>query len=171
MDYLKQLLNGQKDFFTLAQIRKVNVPRFRQLSLRTVLEDVESMPLVLKYLPDHLDGDEPPIDREFVFTIVNTCDSNYFPKQLRKIENERMVAAANVKEDIIEVRPEVLKVLEMYGASPFQMGSNPKANKRSLAALKKNSKKRLRPAGSDDEEPPKQGSGNANGPPGVKRMR
>ena len=89
MQFLKQLLNGTKDFFTNNCVRRVSVPRYKSLSLRKVLNDHEDSPDVLKYLPDGLEVEEPPIDREFVFTIVNTLDNSYFPRELRRIEREK----------------------------------------------------------------------------------
>ena len=41
------------------------------------------------YLPDLLESGESHVDREFLFTIVNTLDADYFPKQLQSIECER----------------------------------------------------------------------------------
>ena len=46
---------------------------------------------------------------------------------------------------MIEVRPEVLTILESYGSVPINFASNASKGARSLAALKKNSKKRPRP--------------------------
>ena len=46
---------------------------------------------------------------------------------------------------MIEVRPEVLSILESYGSVPITFSSNASKGARSLAMLKKNSKKRPRP--------------------------
>ena len=99
---------------------------------------------ISKYLPDQDDKSEPQVDRDFVFTIVNTVDPNYFPSQLARIENERQEAYEKVKEDVIEVRPEIMQLLESFGASLLKSSTNKASAGRSLALLKKNSKKRTR---------------------------
>jgi len=48
-----------------------------------------------------------------------------------------------MKEDIIEVRPKIMQLLEQFGASALH-SSNRASCARSLALLKKNSKKRSR---------------------------
>ena len=111
MEFVKQLLNGKKDYFTQSEVRMMHVPRYKELTLKQVLSFCENKPQILKYLPDGLEGDEPPINRDFLFTIVNTIDQGYFPGQLRRIEQARQEAMEKVKEDVIEVRPEVLRIL------------------------------------------------------------
>jgi len=87
--YLKSLLSGEKSFFKNQEVRPVKVPRYKTLSIKHVLEYAMSRRQISKYLPDQDDKSEPQVDRDFVFTIVNTVDPNYFPSQLARIENER----------------------------------------------------------------------------------
>lgn len=63
---------------------------------------------IAKYLPDQGGKDEPQVDRNFLFTIVNTVDPTYFPQQLASIERERAEAAQKVEEDVIEVRADIM---------------------------------------------------------------
>ena len=95
-----------------------------------------------KFLPDMQDETEPQIDREFLFTIVNTCDRTYFPTQLKRIDREKLEAAQKAEHDVIEIRTEMLELLESFGQNAHK-GQRP-ANARSLAQLKKNAKKRSR---------------------------
>ena len=46
-----------------------------------------------------------------------------------------------MKEDVIEVRPEIMQLLESFGASLLKSSTNKASAGRSLALLKKNSKK------------------------------
>ena len=89
MEYLRAILNGRKRYFKNEQARKVRVPRFRQLTTSKVLDYVKERQDVMRYLPNfRLDG-EPTVDREFMFTVLNTLEPDYFPAQLEAIEAER----------------------------------------------------------------------------------
>ena len=81
LHFLKQILSGKKLFYTNEQIRKVIVPRFKQLTFDRVMEYARTRPGILRYLPDPEDKrNEILIDRQFLFTIVNTIEPYYFPK-------------------------------------------------------------------------------------------
>ena len=82
------------------------------------------------------------MDREFLFSIVNTCDMTYFPRELKRIEREKEEASQKLQQDVIEVKPELLALLEAFGESA--MGKSKSANARSLSLLKTKSKKRSR---------------------------
>ena len=86
LEFLKQLLSGAKRYFKNSEVRPVNVPRYKTLSLKHVLEFAIRHQTIATYLPDQLDKPEPQVDREFVFTIVNTCDPSFFPNQLARVE-------------------------------------------------------------------------------------
>ena len=83
-----------------------------------VLEHASVVPDILAHLPDPHQNGEQHVDRDFLFTIVNTKDPVYFPKQLKSIEKERKEKRMAVGEDVIEVRPEILALLEDFEA-PF----------------------------------------------------
>ena len=51
------------------------------------------------------------IDREFLFAIVNTCDMSYFPRELKRIEREKLVSAQKFQQEVLEVQPEILALL------------------------------------------------------------
>ena len=139
MDYLRCVLNGRKSCFTNSEARKVKVPRYKQLTSEKVISHCLSNPRILRYLPNLPDSGEPPCDREFLFTIVNTIDPEYFPKQLQEIEQTKREQALAREEDIIEVRPEILALLESFD-SPMKGASRGSA--RALCMLKTNAKKR-----------------------------
>ena len=79
MEFLRALMNGRKRYFKNEQARRVNVPRYRQLTLTKVVDHCITKPEILRYIPNFPMGGEPHIDREFLFTIVNTLDPAYFP--------------------------------------------------------------------------------------------
>ena len=72
---------------------------------------------------------------------MNTVDIGYFPIQLRKIEAARRERALTQVEDVIEVRPEIMQLLDAFDA-PVKNSS--RGSSRALCMLKKNAKKRRR---------------------------
>ena len=86
MDYLRCVLNGLKSVFPNSQVRRVKEPRYKQLTLDKVIAFCLEKPRILRYLPNLPDNGEPPCDREFLFAIVNTIEPDYFPNQLKDIE-------------------------------------------------------------------------------------
>lgn len=115
--FLKGIMSGRKAFFKNADLRPVNIPRYKSLSLKHVFEMAQCNPQISKYLPDQLGKTEPQVDRHFLFTIVNTCDTTFFSEQLERIDREKTEAAQKVREDVIEVQPEIMRLLESFGAS------------------------------------------------------
>ena len=95
MEFLRALLNGRKRYFRNDSVRKVNVPRYKQLTLSKVLDHCISKPELLRYIPNFPMGGEVHVDRDFLFTIVNILDPKFFSAQLRDIEEVKREKCAN----------------------------------------------------------------------------
>ena len=79
MEFVRAVMNGRKRYFKNEEVRKVRVPRYKQLTYQRVIEYCNEKPNIMRYLPNQrLDG-EPTCDREFLFTILNTIEPEYFP--------------------------------------------------------------------------------------------
>ena len=131
-------MNGRKHYFKQEQLRRVKVPRYKQLTYTKVMEYCNERPSILRYLPNQrLDG-EPTCDREFLLTILNTLDPEYFPNQLRAVEEEKKQKMESQSEDVIEVKPEIL---ELINAFDFPMQKSTKGSARALGLLKMGAKK------------------------------
>ena len=79
MEYLRGVLNGRKKVFKNEEVRKVRVPRYKELTVDKVMTHCVEKSEILSYLPDLPENGEPHVDRDFLFTIVNTVDIGYFP--------------------------------------------------------------------------------------------
>ena len=79
MAYLRDILSGKKKVYKNSEVRPINVPRFKTLSLKTVFDYAHRYAPINAYLPEQQDVTDPQLDREFLFTVVNSCDSTYFP--------------------------------------------------------------------------------------------
>ena len=106
------------------------------------MEYCNEKPSILRYLPhQRLDG-EPTCDRDFLFTILNTLDPEYFPSQLQAVEEEKRQKMESKSEDVIEVKPEIL---ELINAFDFPLQKSTKGSSRALGLLKAGAKKRKTP--------------------------
>ena len=97
---------------------------------------------VRSYIPKQSPKGEVMVDRGFLFTIIHTIEPNYFTCEMQRLEQERLEASQKVKEDQIEVQPEILELLQQWGAARTKQSK--KVGPRSLALLKTNTKKRSR---------------------------
>ena len=93
---------------------------------------------IIKYLPDD------PIthcNRDYLYTIVNTFDPQFFMSCIDGVERHRLKNRASKEEQVVEMDPEMLKVMERL--SDFNIGHQ---NPRSLAMMKIDSKKKRKRA-------------------------
>ena len=80
LDFLKDILSGRKAYFTMSQVRPIKVPFYAELSMISVLRHANSSARMKCYLPPIEMPMSPNVDRNFLFTIVNTIDETYFPR-------------------------------------------------------------------------------------------
>ena len=108
-----------------------------------MFEKVSKRVHILQYLPDNNPDTDKFIDREFLFNVVNTCDQEFFPEEITKLEDEQRRQSMLQQKQMIEVQPELMELLEAFGKSHLK-GRQSSKSARGLAALKVNSKKRTR---------------------------
>ena len=89
MKYLKDILSGERRYFTLKEVKQCNVPRYYQLTLRKLVLYALKHPVMKDYIPFQHDPNDPMLDRRFVITIINTIDPEFFPRRLSLIMKER----------------------------------------------------------------------------------
>ena len=165
MEFIRGVMNGRKSYFKNDALRKVKVPRYKQLTYTRVMDYCNERQNILRYLPNQrLDG-EPTCDREFLFTIVNTLEPDYFPSQLSAVEEEKKLKMQSQVSDVIEVKPEIL---ELINAFDFPMKSSSKGGTRALCMLKAGAKKRKTPRTSGIFAP---STGKPTTGPATKRMK
>ena len=83
MDFLRDVLSGEKECFLIKETHPINVPRVSRITVQTVCDYVVDKPKFMKYLPNPDEDEIKGIDRNFLFTIVNTVDPDYLPSMLR----------------------------------------------------------------------------------------
>ena len=71
-------------------MKNIEVPRFPEISVKRVLNDMRDNEEVLSYLPDLTTESGKNQDRTFLYNTVNTIVSDYFINLMREIEETRI---------------------------------------------------------------------------------
>jgi hypothetical protein len=87
-DYLKQILADEKKLFLTSKVKFVRVPKFVEISLKTIYPLCLEDPLVKRYLPDQVSKTKY-VDRAYFFNILNTVKHDYVKALLGKAQEHR----------------------------------------------------------------------------------
>jgi hypothetical protein len=73
ISYLRAILKGEKLILKTSAVIHANVPRYKELSVKALMEYALSLDEVRKYLPDlNMIGGNGSINRDFFFGVMNT---------------------------------------------------------------------------------------------------
>ena len=75
-DFLKEVFAGRKHLIPRAQVRPIEVPKYDELSVVSLISDVMKERELAKFIPEQRTKADLP-DREYFFNIVNTSDPEY----------------------------------------------------------------------------------------------
>ena len=75
-DFLKEVFAGRKHLIPRAQVRPIEVPKYDELSVVSLISDVMKERELAKFFPEQRTKADLP-DREYFFNIVNTSDPEY----------------------------------------------------------------------------------------------
>ena len=137
LEFMGQLLRGEKKALALDKIRPVKVADRQYITVKRVVQQVKNNTVYMQYLPDH----PASAGRAFLFNIVNTLDPEYFRRATHEVDKRRISKATKEKEEQIEVHPDMMAILEKY----TPMSEDRRASSQSLAMLKLGAKKRRKP--------------------------
>ena len=85
-DFLKQVLNEEKELLPISEVRFVNVPMYDELGVKHLWPQMQNSSDFMKYFPDKLPKGRLP-DREYFFNLMNTINPTY-TAQLIKHANQ-----------------------------------------------------------------------------------
>jgi hypothetical protein len=80
------VLQGEKKYFLQSDVPNVYVPRNKLLSVERVYRKVAKNPVVSEYLPDYDAEIEKRMDRDFLFSIINKLDVDFFTRALDELD-------------------------------------------------------------------------------------
>ena len=69
----------------------MKIPKCCEITVDRVLQQVKGIKDIMKYLPDIPLVGKHYVERDFLFSIVNTVDPDYFRSALAELEARRVV--------------------------------------------------------------------------------
>ena len=75
-DFIRQILQEEKELMELDSVRCVNMPMYDELSVKNIWPHVQGNPRIMRFFPDMLPKGRLP-DREYFFNILNTLEEPY----------------------------------------------------------------------------------------------
>ena len=133
---MRDILGGKKKYLVFDELKTIEVPKFKAISVHKVFEKVKENRLIMSYIPDFDPAEIEPkhaLDREFFFNVINTLDPDFFPTAIESLEQQRSERrGAGEPENLqVEIIPELFNLVQ-YG-----VGGRAGNAARSLAALRR----------------------------------
>ena len=144
---MRDVLSGTKGFIHTHAIRKIHVPKYREVTVDTVYEKVKDCQNIMYYLPDFNKEKYKPsqvLERKFMFEIINSVDSNFFLELIQEIEEYKHPIVQQKPEMQVVVCEELAELIEFGVAGKRVSGSA-----RLMSQLKAGAKKRKAPKQKD----------------------
>ena len=88
-DFLKSVFAGKKKLMPVSQVRPVNVPKYDELSVTALYQDVMAQASLSVFFPDIISEKHLP-DRDYFFTIINTVEPVYLDQLIRHAQKTRL---------------------------------------------------------------------------------
>ena len=106
-DFMKAVLAGQKDLLKKDQVKEITVPKYDELSVKSIYPLFKKDAQMMKYFPDvYPKGKGPP--REYFFNILNTLHGDYLQQIMGHASKQRMTAEGEAQ------KKEVIKISEYW---------------------------------------------------------
>ena len=90
-DFIRQILSDEKELMEVDAIRKVNMPRYDELSVKNFWPRIQGNMRVMRFFPDKLPKGRQP-DHEYFWNVYNTLEEPYV-RQLIAYANEQRNSA------------------------------------------------------------------------------
>ena len=71
---MKDILSARKKVYHNTEVIRYKVPKYRELSLKRVIEMVKKHKQIMVYLPESKELTPKRMTREYMFGIISTCD-------------------------------------------------------------------------------------------------
>ena len=91
-EFLKQVLNEEKDLFRKEDVKFINMPHFDELSVKRIMPEVRNFPEAMLYFPSK-ERKGLVMNREYFFNILNTVVPKYVQKIVQNANNLRNEAS------------------------------------------------------------------------------
>jgi len=88
MKFLSQIMSGKKRFFFNHHAKMITVPRFAELSAKSILQLIDGNEFFMEYLPDY-DVRKRPLPRDYVLTVSESSIEHWPPYSFIDCEHPR----------------------------------------------------------------------------------
>ena len=106
-DFLKEVFAGRKHIIPRAQLRPIEVPKYDDLSVVSLIADIMKEKELAKFFPEQRTKADLP-NRQFFFNVVNISDPDYLTTLL-KHGHELRFCAKNLQDN-----PTTIEVSEQW---------------------------------------------------------
>ena len=90
-DFLRQVLSEQKRLLTMNGVRRINVPRYDELSVKNLFPKYANDVEVMSLMPDRLPKGKT-MDREYFFNCLNTVKPDHVKRMIDHANHLRFSA-------------------------------------------------------------------------------
>ena len=87
--FIRAILQNKKKVLKTTELIKINIPRYEELSVRNLYDDVMKDPDVSQYLPDLEQNSSKLPEREFFFNVLGTVKTEYLNHIIEEAEKKR----------------------------------------------------------------------------------
>ena len=119
MEFMGKILRGEKQVFQNFEVCPYKVKYPGIITVKAVLKEVEKVSCILSYLPERPDIH---VNRDYLFTIVNTADPSYFPRVVAEVERSR-AGKVGRKQKTITISKDMHDLLEKFTDFNLEHGS------------------------------------------------
>ena len=92
-DFLKEVFAEKKQLLKKAQVVRIEVPHYDELSVKRLWPEFKKDPEFLQYFPSKYPKDKGP-PRDYFFNILNTLYPDYLQQVMAHANEQRMAAGA-----------------------------------------------------------------------------
>jgi hypothetical protein len=97
-DFLKQIIEGEKELLDIEVVRFVNMPEYDELSVKNLWPHMQANPKFMRFFPDRLPKGRNP-DRAYFFNVLNTIEEKYCQQLIVHANKQRHSGDGQGKEE------------------------------------------------------------------------
>ena len=116
-DFIRQVLSDEKELMEVDAVKKVNMPRYDELSVKSFWPLIQGNQRAMRFFPDSLPKGRQP-DHEYFWNVYNTLEEPYVRQLIAHANEQRNSAQAEGMEKETIVISEVMA--NKLNQFPFQ---------------------------------------------------
>ena len=106
--FIRSLMRGEKEYVRCSAVNIINVPHYKGLKMRDIVDFARTKVNIASYLPDYDYVKDP--NREWVWNIVNSLIHKEFQEFIQQKEDERRKELLMSSNLAMRIKPEFLDI-------------------------------------------------------------